>query len=67
MNKRVGIPIIKERGTPAPQYACDPLQTPDQLATNLNMQIQRVRTPSECVRINWKDAHAYKCEHMIII
>ena len=24
------------------------------------MQIQGVRTPSECVRINWKDAHAYK-------
>ena len=28
------------------------------------MQIEGVRTPSECVRINWKDAHAYKCEQI---
>jgi len=30
MNKRVGIPIIKKRKTPASKDACDPLQIPDQ-------------------------------------
>ena len=54
MNKRAGIPIIKERGTPASQDVCDPPQILNQreIATYLDMQIQGVRTPSECVRIN---------------
>jgi len=34
---------------------------------NLDIQIQGVRTPSECVRKKGGNAHAYKCEHMIVI
>ena len=30
MNKRVRIPIIRKRETPAPQGACGPLQKPGQ-------------------------------------
>ena len=54
MNKTVRIPINKKRETPTPHNACNPLQIPNQqkIATNLDMQIQRVRTSSKCVRIN---------------
>jgi len=31
------------------------------------MQIQGVRTPSECVRIKEKGARVYNCEQMMII
>jgi len=34
------------------------------MITDLDMQIQEVRTPSECVRINWKVHVHITCEQI---
>ena len=56
LNKRARIPESNIKKFRAPRNACDPLQIPDQqyIATDLNMQMQGVKTPSECVRIKGK-------------
>ena len=50
------IPWIKQSRHQTPRKTCDPLKIPDQqqIATYLDMQIQEVRTPSECIRIKGK-------------